>query len=80
MKTITVELDDELFEFVCADATIVKLAPPEYVHALLKDCMEQERKYREAQRRFFMCKPFAFRFVDGRFPTRDELNDRASFR
>jgi hypothetical protein len=80
MKTISVDLDDELFEFVCADATIVKLEPSHYVRELLKDCMEQERRYRESQRRFFTRKPFAFQFVDGRFPTRDEIHDRASLR
>ena len=80
MKTLPIELDDELCAFVCADSAKLGISESQYVSALLNDCMKEAREYEEARKAFFAIKPFNFEFIGGRRPTREELYDRGCLR
>ncbi len=81
MKTLTFDLDDELFAFVHADAEQCRMTMSEYMSELLKKCMEEAAEYEKARQRFLALPPFPpCEFVDGRPPTREELYDRPYLR
>jgi hypothetical protein len=47
---------------------------------ILQQHMREVRDYNEAMRRFQSIKPFDCEWMEGRGPTREELNDRSRFR
>lgn len=47
---------------------------------VLQQHMREVRDYNEAMRRFQSIKPFDSDWIEGRPPTREELNDRSRFR
>ncbi len=81
MKTLTVDLDDEMAAFLQADAESCRMTVSEYMAAVLQECMEEAVDYEKAQREFFALPPFPpFTFADGRPPKREELYDRPRLR
>jgi hypothetical protein len=74
VKTLTIEIDDEICAFVQEDAARIEVSVSQYIGALLYDCMKQARDYEEARKAFFALPPLPrFEFPGGRPPTRDEI-------
>ena len=80
MKNVTITLDEKTAAWVRLQAARLGMSVSRFVGEILRDSMHQVRDYNEAMRGFLAMKPFEFRFIAGRRPTRDELHDRADLR
>lgn len=80
MKNITITLDEKTAAWVRVYAAEQGKSVSRLLGELLQERMRDFREYEEAKRRFLARKPFKFDWVDGRKPSRDEINDRSSFR
>ena len=80
MKNITITLDEKTAAWVRVYAAEQGKSVSRVLGELLQERMRDFREYEEAKRRFLARKPFKFDWVDGRKPSRDEINDRSSFR
>lgn len=80
MKTLTIDLDEEMSAFVRQDAAKLGISVDQYMSELVHACMREAYAYEAARQAFLACKPFHFEFDDGRRPTRDEIYDRACLR
>ena len=80
MKNVTVTLDEKTAAWVRVYAAKQGKSVSRLLGEILQRHMGDQREYFEAMRRFQAFKPFAFEWVDGRRPTREELNVRPRFR
>jgi hypothetical protein len=80
MKNITVTLDDKTAAWVRVHAAKQGKSVSRLLGELLQQHMRDQREYYEAWQRFKAIKPFDGEWVDGRRPTREELNVRPRFR
>jgi len=80
MKNITVTLDEKTAAWVRVYAAKQGKSVSRLLGELLQRHMRDQREYLEAMRRFQALKPMDFEWVDGRRPTREELNVRPRFR
>jgi hypothetical protein len=53
VKTLSIDLDDELCAYVCADSAKLGISVSHYVSALLNASMKEACDYEEARKVFF---------------------------
>ncbi|HKT72027.1 MAG TPA: hypothetical protein VJQ47_03995, partial [Steroidobacteraceae bacterium] len=63
-----------------AHAAKLGMSVSRFAGQVLQERMHEVRDYDEAMRRFLALRAFAFEFVGGRRPTREDLHDRADLR
>jgi hypothetical protein len=80
MKNITITLDEKTAAWARVYAAKQGKSVSRVLGEMLQERMREVRDYDEAMRRYLAKKPFKFEWIDGRRPTRDELNDRAGLR
>jgi hypothetical protein len=80
MKNITITLEPELADWLRQHAAKRGVSVSRFVGDLVHERMHQGGEYERAMREFLAEKPFAFGWVDGRRPTREEIWDRAAAR
>jgi hypothetical protein len=83
MKNITITLDEKTAAWVRIYAAEQGKSVSRLVGEMLMQRMRELRDYDESMRRYLARlarKAVAFEWVDGQRPTREELNERASFR
>ena len=80
MKNVTVTLDEKTAAWARVYAAKQGKSVSRLLGEILHKYMGDQREYFEAMRRFQSIKPMDFEWVDGRRPTREELNVRPRFR
>lgn len=80
MKNVTITLDEETAAWARVHAAEQNMSVSRYVGELLRERMRGSREYEEAMRRFFANKFVIRRKPGERYPTREELHDRAGLR
>lgn len=83
MKNITITLDEKTAAWVRIHAAQQGMSVSRLVGEMLQQRMRELRDYDESMRRYLARlakKAAAFEWIDGRPPTREELNERGSFR
>ena len=80
MKNITITLDEKTAAWARVQAAEQGKSLSRLLGEMLQERMRDFREYEEAKRRFLESKPFAFDWIDGRKPDRDELYDRPGLR
>ena len=79
MKNLTIALDEPLARWVRVKAAQEDRSVSRYLGDLLRSQMANEDRYAQAMARFLARQPSKIS-QDGRYPTRDELHDRAGLR
>lgn len=83
MKNITITLDEKTAAWVRIYAARQGKSVSRMLGEMLQERMQELREYDESMRRYLARlsrKAVAFEWVGGQRPTREELNERASFR
>ena len=80
MKNITITLDEKTVAWARVHAAKHNKSVSRLVGEMLLKYMHEAREYDEAMRRWFAKKPYKFEKPGGRYPTREELHDRAGLR
>jgi hypothetical protein len=82
MQNITIKFDAETTDFLRMKAEKRGITLGEYLDELVHECMKEALEYEKARLALMeeLAKPFAFTFVDGRPPRREELYDRPRLR
>ena len=80
MKNITITLDEKTAVWARVHAAKHNKSVSRLVGEMLQEHMRESREYDEAMQRYLAVKPFKFVKPGGRYPTREELHDRASLR
>lgn len=80
MKNITITLDEKTAAWARVHAAKHNKSVSRLVGEMLQEHMRESREYDEAMRHWFALKPIKFVKPSGRYPTREELHDRASLR
>lgn len=80
MKNITITLDEKTAAWLRAYAAQHGMSVSRFVGEFLQERMQALRAYNDAMRGFLAHTPFAFRFIGGQRPTREELHDRGGLR
>jgi len=81
MKNVTITLDEETAAWARVRAAQRNLSLSRFVGELLEQQMHEAREYEQAMRRYLSRGPFrALKGRAERYPTRDELHDRARLR
>jgi hypothetical protein len=80
MKNVTITLDEETAAWARVYAAQRDMSVSRFVGELLRERMRDARAYDEAMRRYLSRGPFKLRGAPERYPTRDELHDRARLR
>ena len=80
MKNVTITLDEATAAWARVRAAERGISLSRLVGEMLASHMQQDREYEEAMRHWLSKKPTKLRSSGERYPTRDEIHDRASFR
>jgi hypothetical protein len=81
MKNVTITLDEETATWARVRAAQRNLSLSRFVGELLQQHMHEAREYEQAMRRYLSRGPFrALKGRAERYPSRDELHDRARLR
>jgi hypothetical protein len=80
MKNITITLDEKTAAWVRIYAAQQGTSVSRLLGEMLQQRMRELRDYDDAMRRYLARAPFKFDWIGGQRPTREELNERASFR
>jgi len=80
MKNITITLDETTAAWARVHAAKHNKSVSRLVGEMLQQHMRESREYDEAMRHWLARKPYKFEKPGGRYPTRDELHDRAGLR
>ena len=80
MKNITVTLDEKTAAWARVHAAKHDKSVSRLVGEMLEKHMRESREYDEAMRHWLAKKPYKFKKPGGRYPTREELYDRAGLR
>ena len=80
MRNITITLDEKTAAWARVHAAKHDKSVSRLVGEMLQAHMHESREYDEAMRRWFATKPVRFAKPGGRYPTREELHDRAGLR
>ena len=80
MKNVTVTLDEETAAWARVHAAERGMSVSRMLGELLRQRMHQAREYDAAMRRFLAKPPKKLRQAGARYPSRDELHDRAHLR
>lgn len=78
MPNLTVTAEEEVLRWARVKAAEENTSVARLVGDLLKECMESERGYDAARRRFLGVKPQVL--SRGRYASRDDVHDRARLR
>lgn len=80
IKNITITLAEKTAAWARVHAAKHNKSVSRLVGEMLEQHMRESREYDEAMRRYLAVKPFKFVRPGGRYPTREELHDRAGLR
>ena len=80
MKNVTITLDDKTAAWARVYAARHNTSVSRLVGEMLQRRMHESREYDEAMRRFLAKAPVRLKRSGKRYPTRDELHDRARLR
>jgi hypothetical protein len=80
MKNITITLDEATAGWARLHAASRGISVSRLIGELLQSQMQHDADYEEAMRRFLAKQPVCLRGADQRYPTRDEIHDRAGLR
>jgi hypothetical protein len=80
VKNVTITLDEETAAWARVYAAERNTSVSRIVGEMLRDHMRFDDKYEEAMRRYLGRKPVRLRQRGKRYPTREELHDRARLR
>jgi hypothetical protein len=81
MKNVTITLDEETAAWARVHAAQRNQSLSRFVGELLQSHMREAREYDDAMRRFLSRRPFtSLKGPPERYPSRDELHDRARLR
>lgn len=80
MKNITITLDEQTAAWVRVYAAREGKSVSRLLGEILQQRMGELHSYDAAMRRYLAQKPVEFEWIDGRRPTREELNERGNFR
>ena len=79
MKNVTVTLDEETARWARIEAAHRDMSVSALIRELLSEHMHSRATYEDAMRRYLSRAPTALK-EGGRYPTREELHDRAGLR
>lgn len=80
MKNITVTLDEKVAAWVRIYAAQRNKSVSRVLGEFLMERMREAQDYNDAMRRYLSKKPVTLKPVNGRYPRREELYDRARLR
>jgi hypothetical protein len=80
MKNVTITLDEKTAAWARVYAARHNTSVSRLVGEMLQRRMHEAREYDEAMRRFLAKPPVRLKRAGKRYPTRDELHDRARLR
>jgi len=80
MKNVTITLDEKTATWVRVYAARHDTSVSRLIGEMLQQRMRESREYDEAMRRFLAKAPVRLKRAGTRYPTRDELHDRARLR
>lgn len=80
LKNITVTLDKETAAWARVHAAERDISVSRLIGEVLRERMQQARDYESAMRRFLGGKAVRLNKAGARYPSRDELHDRAGLR
>jgi hypothetical protein len=80
MKNITITLDEKTAAWARHHAAELNMSLSRYLGELLERTMRQSREYDRAMRQYLAKQPTALKKRGTKYPTRDELHERDSFR
>lgn len=80
MKNLTITLDEKTASWLRRQAAERGVSVSRFVGEVLRAHMHGAQEYQEAMQRFLAQRPFAFEFLEGHRPSREELHDRAGLR
>ena len=80
MKNITITLDEKTAVWTRVHAAKHNKSVSRLVGEMLQSYMHESREYDDAMRQYLAGKPCRFEKPGGRYPTREELHDRAGLR
>lgn len=79
MRNVTVTLDDETARWARLEAARREVSVSRLIRELLRERMRDEAGYETAARRY-LARPASPLKAAGRYPSRDELHERAGLR
>jgi plasmid stability protein len=80
MKNITITLDEETAAWVRVHAAEQNKSVSRVVGEVLQSRMKDRREYQRAMRRYLAKPPFELTGKPEKYPTREDIHDRARFR
>ena len=80
MKNITLTLDEKTAAWARVYAAKHDMSLSRYLGELLHRTMRESRGYEAAMQRYLARKPLKMKASAGRYPTREDANDRRSLR
>ena len=80
MKNVTITLDESTAQWARQVASQRGVSVSRFVGELLRQQMQQERRYELAMKRYFSLQPRALRGAGEQYPSREALHDRAHLR
>jgi hypothetical protein len=80
VRNITITLDEKTAAWARRHAAQLDMSLSRYVGELLESTMRQSREYERAMRQYLARKPAKLKKRSSRYPSRDELHERDSFR
>jgi plasmid stability protein len=80
MKNITITLDEETAEWVRVHAAEQNKSVSRLVGEVLQSRMKDRREYQRAMRRYLSKPPFDLTGEPEKYPTREDIHDRARIR
>lgn len=80
MKNVTITLDEETAAWARVHAAEHDMSVSRMVGEMLQRQMREGQKYAHAMQRFLTRKPVPLKRAGTRYPTRDQLHDRARLR
>lgn len=79
MRNLTITLDDETGRWARQEAARLEVSVSGLVRDLLREHMTTDQSYEAAMKRYLSRKPMKLRKA-GRYPSREEVHDRAGLR
>ena len=80
MKNITITLDEKTAAWARSHAAELDMSLSRYVGEVLEKTMRESREYERAMRQYLAKQPSKLKKRGTRYPNRDELHERDSFR
>jgi hypothetical protein len=80
MRNVTITLDEETARWARIEAAHRDMSVSRLIGELLREHMHAQTTYEDAMRRYLARAPVMLKGADRRYPTREELHDRAGLR